>query len=174
MRWWPADSVRLARWWHGCIRAPRLLPPMQQCAWTLRNSPSARMFFSVCAASSRVGLSTSACTLREHTRRSQVRNDIHRASVSLASVVTLTVAASVARPPKCRVLLGKRHGECTDCAFLLAYGWASETVCCLSRGRASRGRFCVGRRGTTAGVAQAQRRRLDRQAADNTGGSAGT
>ena len=36
---------------------------MQQCAWTFRYSPSARMFFSVCAASSRVGLSTSACTL---------------------------------------------------------------------------------------------------------------
>ena len=52
----PASSLRMS--------SPMDLPPTHACACTFMKSPSASTTFSVCSASSRVGDSTSACTLR--------------------------------------------------------------------------------------------------------------
>ena len=51
----------VTEWLVAC--APRLVPPMHVCALIFAKSPTARMVFVVCAASSRVGDRMSACTL---------------------------------------------------------------------------------------------------------------
>lgn len=60
------------------------LPPMQQWARTFMNSPSAMMFFSVCPASSRVGLITRAWILHGP-RHSRLRPRGSPASVSTST-----------------------------------------------------------------------------------------